>query len=207
MTSRLFGLAAIAALALAAPLQAQAGGATTAHKLSISLHAVAQTTNGHGDNVPDKTTADANDVFKACVGTKPAKDEGVYLFLNCTDLTDNVIAAIDTNPLFDTAVQVGSVDFDLGHMVTTTSNGVRKSATVPVTISISCDGATTTATLNGIMTMNFSALGAADSCPLNAKVNVTGTGHDPGPGDFIVNQGSAISAANRSGAIASFPLF
>ena len=197
---------ALIGLALSLPLQARAGGVvTTAHQLTVSLHTLSQATNNSGDDVADKVNANQKDVFTQCVGSSPAKDEGIYLFLNCADLTDNTIAAIDTNPLFDTAVIVGSVDFDLAHMVRKEKNGVLQSATVPVQVHLNCAGGTTTADVSGIMSMTFSPLGGNPACPLSAKVSVVGTGHNPAPGDFIINNGSSISVGKRSGAVTTFP--
>ncbi|HTO52135.1 MAG TPA: hypothetical protein VMR50_02025 [Myxococcota bacterium] len=198
--------AAIAAAAVVLPLHARAGGPpTTVHLLSINLKTVSQTTNSHGDDVADKVTAKQNDVFKQCVGASPAKDEGIYLFLDCADLNTNTIAAIDTDPLFDTAVIIGGVDFDLGHMVQKQKSGVTQSATVPVEIHLSCDGATTTADVSGIMSLTYSPLGGSPACPLSGKVQITGVGHNPTPGNFIVDSGSSVSVGKRSGSIVTFP--
>jgi hypothetical protein len=201
-----FGVLALVGLVLASPLQARAGGVvTTAHQLSISLHTLSQTTNSKGDDIGDKVNASQKDVFTQCVGTAPAKDEGIYLFMNCADLTDNTIAAIDTNPLFDTKVIVGSVDFQMANMVRKEKGGVLQSATVPVEIQLNCTGGTTTADVFGIMSLTFSTLGANPACPLSGKVDVIGSGHSPSPGNFIVNNGSAISVGKRSGAVTTFP--
>jgi len=197
---------AVASLMVAVPLSALAGGGPiTAHQLTIKIKALSQTTNGKGDDVGDSTGANQKDVFQTCVGTSPTKTQGMYLFLDCSNLNNNVIAAIDTNPLFDTAVGTGDVSFDMAHMVTTQKKGVLVKAVVPVDITLSCNGDATHVDATGIMTINYTALGSSPACPSSASVSVTGTGVNPQPGDFILNSGSSIKAATRSGAIAAFP--
>ena len=200
-----FGIGAIS-LALAIPLPAFAGGGgpITAHALTIKIKAVSQTTNSSDDDRPDSTGANQKDVFQTCVGTAPTKTQGIYLFLDCSNLA-NTINAIDTDPLFDTNVPLGEISFDLGHMVTTTKKGVLTKAIVPVEIVLSCNADATHVDAFGIMTINYTPLGSSPACPSSASVSVIGTGLNPLPGDFILNNGSSISAAKRSGAISTFP--
>ncbi|HTO08945.1 MAG TPA: hypothetical protein VMR86_17990 [Myxococcota bacterium] len=199
---------ALALLSLAIPHTAAAGGGApiTAHQLSIKLKAISQDPNApKGDERQDNVSANQKDVFQTCVGSPPTKTQGVYLFIDCGDPTTNMIAAIDTDPLFDTAVAIGSLEIDTEHGVTTSKNGIMTKVVVPVVVHLSCNGDTTHVDAPGIMTVKFSALGTSDSCPLSGSIQMVGAGVDPGPGDFIVNSGSSISIKNRSGSISSFP--
>ena len=203
---RTFGIAVIS-VSLAIPLTAAAGGGPiTAHQLSIKLKTVRQDPNAtKGNERPDGGSASQKDVFESCVGSSPTKTQGVYLFLDCSNPTNNLIAAIDTDPLFDTAVPIGSLDIDTGNGVVTTKNGIMTKVVVPVVVNVSCNTDTTHLEAPGIMTLKFSALGASDACPSSGSISILGTGTDPGPGDFIVNNGSSISIKTRSGSISSFP--
>ena len=203
---RILGIA-ILSLSLCVPLAALAGTApVTAHQLSIKLKAISQDPNApKGAERQDNVSANQKDVYQTCVGSPPTKTQGVYLFINCGDPTVNVIAAIDTDPLFDTAVGIGSLEIDTGHGVTTSKNGIMTKVVVPVVVHLSCNTDTTHVDAPGIMTMKFSALGTSDSCPLSGSIQILGAGVDPGPGDFIVNSGSSITIKTRSGSIAAFP--
>lgn len=196
----------VVSLALATPLVASAGtGPITAHPLSIKLKTVTQMSITKGNDRPDNGTANQKDVFESCVASSPTKTQGVYLFMNCADPTINMIAAIDTDPLFDTAVFVGTVLIDTNHGVGTVKNGVLTKVIVPVEVQLNCNGGLTQVDAHGILNMKFSALDTSDACPQSGSITFTGTGTDPGPGDFIVNEGSSITIKNRSGAISSFP--
>jgi len=87
-----------AALVLATPLPALAGGAETAHPLSLTLKLAGQTTDKAGDDVVGKLTVKSIDVFEGCTGiSTPTKTEGLYLFINCADPNSNEIDAVDTS--------------------------------------------------------------------------------------------------------------
>jgi hypothetical protein len=204
---RTFGIA-VMSVSLAMPLMAAAGGGgpITAHQLSIKIKAVSQDPNASkGNDRPASRSASQKDVFESCVGSAPTKTQGVYLFLDCSNPTNNTIAAIDTDPLFDTAVVVGSLEIDTAHGVVTMKNGIMTKVVVPVIVHMSCNTDTTHVQAPGIMTMKFTALGNSDACPSSGSIAILGSGTDPGPGDFIVNNGSSISIKTRSGAISTFP--
>jgi hypothetical protein len=208
MTSRFgfrFAIAAAALFSLGAPLRAQAGGATTAHPVTMTLKTVTQMTTGSGDSKPDKVTGTVKDVFELCTGAPATKTQGIYFFINCGFPNDNTIAAIETNPLGLIAT-VGEVSFDLLRGVQTTKSGgaTLKAVTVPVEVTIDCAGSTTTATMEGIMDLTFSDLAGQD-CLDSAKVKLTGSGHSTVPGDFIIDDGSQFQAKKRSASISSFP--
>jgi hypothetical protein len=201
---------AVGLFALGRPLVATAGGApVTAHLLSMTVKSVSQTTSSKGEDVFDKASGNVKNVFEACVGSPPSKTEGVYLFLDCGNLNNNVIAAIDTNPLFDTAVSVGQINFDLANLVVSTKGGVVTSSTVPVQIAITCNGGALDVGVFGIMDLKYSALGTSPSCPSSGSVKIVGEGTSNLTGlippTFIVGNGSSITAKKRSGAIVSFP--
>jgi hypothetical protein len=205
-----WGIAAATSLALAVPFSALAGPTTvTAHLLTMSVKSLSQTTNKKDDDVFDRSSANVKDVFTVCVGNSPAKDEAIYLFLDCADLNHNVIAAIDTNPLFGTAVALGQVNFDTVDMVVSEKNGVLKSATTLVQIGLSCNAGALDVGLLGIVTLSYSALGANPACPSSGSVKIFGTGTSNLTGiippNFIVDDGSSISIKKRSGAISTFP--
>ena len=200
---------ALASLTLGIPLPALAGtGPVTAHQLSIKIKAVSQDPSAiKGNERPATVSANQKDVFETCVGSPPTKTQGVYLFIDCADPTNNVIAAIDTDPLFDTKVAIGTLEIDTTHGVTTSKIGIMTKVIAPVVVHLSCNTDTTHVDAPGILTMKFSALGSADSCPLSGSISILGAGVDPGPGNFIVNSGSSISIKTRSGSISAFPPF
>jgi hypothetical protein len=183
------------------PLRASAGGPTTAHKVTITLKTISQTTNSKGDGQPDKVSAKTSDVFAACVGHSPSKTEGIYLFLNCGDpnLSTGTIEAMDTQPLTDLG-QVGTLTSDTEFVVVSTKGGgaTRTAVSVPVQISISCNAGGTTADLFGIMNVKYSTLGTT-SCPNSVSLKVVGTGFNDPPGDFTVGDGSSVSAKRVAG--------
>src|SRR5262245_31563691 len=81
------GIGFVVALALIAgiPIRANSGGAiVTAHELSFSMKLVAQGQENDGDDKFDKETVDVKEVFEECRGAPPAKDEKIYLFMNCS---------------------------------------------------------------------------------------------------------------------------
>jgi hypothetical protein len=197
-------VSAAACVGIAMPLLAHAVGPVTGHLLSMSIRGVSQTTNSKDEDRPRNTSVNAKDVFAGCTSRSPTKSEGVYLFLDCSDLTNNMIAAIDTNRPLDTARFVGTVGFDLTHAVDSSRKGVLQSKVVPVTVEVACDGGAFLEA-SGIMTIKYSALGSSPACPLSASVKITGIGYHEPPGDFIANTGSSITAKKRSGAITAFP--
>jgi hypothetical protein len=194
---------AIGLVSLCVPFLAHAGAEViTAHELTITIKSLSQTTDSHDNDKPDKTSVDRKDLFELCVGRRPQSDEGVFLFINCTNLNQNQIMAIDKNPL--TGLQeIGSMDFDLDHAVVTTKNGVLKSATIPVEVTLECGD--TAVDAFGAIDIKYSDLGALDACVESAKVKVTGTGVTPGPGNFIVDDGSSITVKKRDGGITTVP--
>jgi hypothetical protein len=202
-----FGIAAAALFALAAPSRANAGGPIiTAQQLAITLKTVSQTDTSSGNLKPDNFTAKTNDIFAACVGTPPTKTQGIYLFLNCSDLSvGGTILAIETQPLTSLAA-VGTMAIDTDLLVATTKDAgmTRTSAIAPVEISISCNGGATTAEFFGVMSLKFSALGSA-VCPDSGQVKILGAGHNTPPGDFIVNSGSSIAVKKRAAGISTIP--
>jgi hypothetical protein len=208
MTSSLAIRFASAALLVAAlPLRAHAGGAiVTAHELTMTIKVTSQGQTNSGEDRFDSSTLKVNDVFELCTGSKPTKTQGVFLFMNCSNLNNNEIDAIGTQPLTGIA-SVGAINFDLAHLVDATKNGDRKSASVPVTLEIDCGGGALVAAVSGIMDIKYSALGQT-VCPESAQVKITGsaTSNNLGePPSFIVDDGSSVKAKNRSGSIATFP--
>ena len=203
---RILSVTALALFAAGTPFIARAGGTLiTAHQLNMSIKVVSQTVNSSKDQKEDKVTVDVKDVFAECRGTPPQKDEAVFLFLACTDLNDNTILAIDTNPV--TALEeIGSVDFDLANRVNTTKNGILKSSLIPVSIELTCNGGDTQIDVTGIMDMNFSPLDPLNACPESASVKITGVGDTPSAGGpFLVNSGSSITVKKRSTSILTVP--
>ena len=200
-----FGLA-FGLVSLGSPLVASAGGALfTAHPLTLTVKGVAQTVNSSKDQKEDKLTVNVKDLFAECRGAQPTKDQAVFLFLNCADLTDNTIRAISTNPIASLE-EIGSIDFDLANAVNTTKNGVLKSKTVPVSIELTCNGGDTDVTVSGIMNLKFSALNAVDACPDSGSVKITGVGQTASAGGpFLVNDGSSITVKKRSTSIFTVP--
>jgi hypothetical protein len=191
--SRLLAFALVFALPLVASAQ------TTVHKVKLSIKGLGQMTNDANDLKPDPFGANVKDLFEICTGAPAASDEGVYLFINCEDLNDNVIAAIDTNPLA-LIETLGSVSLDLGDAVLKTKNQDLKSVSVPAEISIDCGEAELSAF--AILDVNFKDL-EGEACPNTAQGKMIGTGEADEP--FIVDQGSSINAGTRSGSINVFP--
>ena len=196
---------ASAFFALAIPLRSQAGGAiVTAHQLAITFKTVSQAQSSAGDDKPGKFTASTNDIFESCVGTPPTKTQGIYLFIDCADPNNNTIAAIDTQPMLTTLALLGSITFDLNSGVQTTKQLAITASTVPAQIALSCNGALTTADVFGIVNVKFAAL-ASTICPDSLTVKIIGTGSNPVPGDFIIDNGSSFNAKKRAAGISTFP--
>jgi hypothetical protein len=192
--SRLLAFALVFALPMVASAQ------VTVHKLKISLKGVGQTLNDANDLKPDNFNGNVKELFELCTGAPPASDEGVYLFLDCADLSVNQIAAVDTNPLA-LIENLGSVNFDFGNEVLKTKNQVLKSMSVPAEINIDCGEVELSAF--AILDINFKDL-EGEACPNNAQGKMIGTGTVLDE-DFIVDQGSSINAGTRSGSIGAFP--
>jgi hypothetical protein len=191
--SRLLAFALVFALPMVASAQ------VTAHKLKISIKGLGQTTNDANDLKPDPFGANVKDLFEVCTGNPAAKDEGIYLFIDCANLNNNQIAAIDTDPLA-LIEDLGSINFALGDAVQKTKNQDLKSVSVPADINIDCGQAELSAF--AIIDVNFKDL-EGEACPNNAKGKMIGTGS--ADEDFILDQGSSINANTRSGSIAGFP--
>jgi hypothetical protein len=175
----------------------------------MTVKGLSQTTNNSGDDKFDRTTGHVDDVFALCTETSATKTQGVYLFLNCTDLNDNLIAAVETDPLGGIAI-VGELDFDMAHRVDSETKGDLKSSSIPVTVSINCNGGALVVEGHGVMDIKWSALSAGGICPLSGSLKLTGAGTGNSgqtPPSFIVDDGSSISIKNRSGSISSFPIF
>ncbi len=200
-----FALCACMCFAFAGMASAQA--VVTGHKMSISLKTASQMTNNSGDLKLDRVTVNTNDLFEACVGDPATKTQGIYLFINRNDLDDNRIVAVETQPLTELA-EVGSIDFDddADLFVKSTSNhgATLKSASIPAEIEIDC-GPTALAQLHGIVDLNYKALGQ-EMCPNTASVKAVGKGSSTlAGGDFIVDDGTSLSAKSRAGGITTFP--
>jgi len=202
MTSRLaiaFACAWTSALAWAIPLELQAQTVVSAHELTSSLKIVSQSQSGG----VQKGSFNQKDLFKLCSGNAPTKTQGVFLFLDCADVsTGPVLAAIETSPLTGLAT-VGTVTLDGAHAVTTSKGGDLKTEAIPALIHVDCNGVV--ADLNGILNLKFSPLsGGTGTCANTGTLKVTGSGSssDPNvPAAFIVNDGSSIKANKRNGAI------
>lgn len=198
MTSNLvtrLAVMASASFVLGIPLRSQAGGPTFVHPVAITLKTVSQATTGSGELKPDPFTAKSNAIFEVCQGTAPTKTQGIFLLLNCDGLGNSIVAA-ETDPTFQILQTVGEMFFDMDFFVQTTKKMTTKSASVPVGITLDCNGSTTTVQLRGIMDLkyaiNTAPIGPA-ACVESGKVKVVGSGSSPGPGDFLVDDGSSIS--------------
>lgn len=207
------GMAALLALAL--PALASAQGAITAHKLSLSLKAVTQGYSSSMDARPDKFTAKERDLFDHCLGRPPARDEGVYLFFDCADFDSDQtsearILAVDTAPYLG-LVDLGVAQIDLEHAVATTKSQDLTALLAPVRLSLECVGPAPgfeelRLEVQGNLAIKFRELGS-ERCPYSASAKVTGTGEvHPEPEDFIVTDGSKVSAGKRSSTISMLPL-
>ncbi|HTO06729.1 MAG TPA: hypothetical protein VMR86_06695 [Myxococcota bacterium] len=174
----------------------------------MTLKLASQGESNSGDGRMDRTSLDVKDVFEVCTGARPTKTQGIFLFMNCGELTNNTIAAIDTQP-FGELAPVGGLSLN-GPLISVTKNGDTKSVTMPATLQISCDAGMGGLALiaPGVLTLKYSALGGT-TCPESATLKVTGSGGSSSvglPGSFIVDDGTAVKAKNRDGAIASFPV-
>ncbi|HTO06730.1 MAG TPA: hypothetical protein VMR86_06700 [Myxococcota bacterium] len=203
-------LSAAALLVAASPLHAHAGSTVvTAHSLSMTFKITSQGETNGGEDRVDRSTRKDKDLFDLCTGSSPTKNQGIFLFLNCTDPNMNEIDAISTQPLTGLA-NIGEITFG-DPMVDSTKNGDLKTASFPVTIDLSCNTGALVATLHGIMDIKYSALsGGGQVCPESATVKITGsaTSNNLGlPASFILDDGSLIKAKNRDGAIATLPPF
>ncbi|HXX48478.1 MAG TPA: hypothetical protein VEN47_09635 [Myxococcota bacterium] len=203
-----------AALVLATPLPALAGGAETAHPLSLTLKLAGQTTDKAGDDVVGKLTVKSIDVFEGCTGiSTPTKTEGLYLFINCADPNSNEIDAVDTSgtPTSPPTLlaSVGSVDIG-APVIDTQKAGSTTAVIAPVKVNISCNGGDTTATLFGILNLKFSPLMVGGSCPFSGGMKIVGFGQDPNvqtpDNEFLVNDGSSLSIGKRSSTITTLPV-
>ena len=203
-----------AALVLATPLPALAGGAETAHPLSLTLKLAGQTTDKAGDDVVGKLTVKSIDVFEGCTGiSTPTKTEGLYLFINCADPNSNEIDAVDTSgtPTSPPTLlaSVGSVDIG-APVIDTQKAGSTTAVIAPVKVNISCNGGDTTATLFGILNLKFSPLMVGGSCPFSGSMKIVGFGQDPNvqtpDNEFLVNDGSSLSIGKRSSTITTLPV-
>jgi hypothetical protein len=186
---------------------ASAQAVVTGHKMTISLKTLSQMTNSSMDLKFDRVNVNTNDLFEACVGDPPTKTQGIYLFIDCSNLDNNVIAAVETQPLLELA-EVGHIDFDDNanlNVKSTSNHGTTlKSASIPAEIELDC-GLTAQATLHGIVDINYKALGQ-DICPNSAAVKAVGTGSSTlAGGDFIVDDGTSFSVKTRAGGIVTFP--
>ncbi len=203
-------LVAAARAAFALSLTGHAGPPAvvyTAHELSLTLKPVSQGEASNGDDKADKTTINAKDVLETCLERTPAKDEAIFLFIPCEDLNANEIIAIDKLPVVDGLESLGHVALDLDNAMRTEKNGVLKSALVPAEVTLSCNSDEEHLTASGIMEIKFSAVGEGGPiCPESAKLKLTGTGFSTtGPGRFLVNDGSSLTAKKRSSTISTPP--
>src|SRR5262249_37138149 len=151
-----------------------------------------------------------------CVGTKPTNTQGVYVFFNnntavsgaCTaPPASATILAIDTQPLTRKAA-VGTITFGEPVIQNTTSHGATlKTIKLPATVHISCNGAMTTAELNGILNLSYKAFTkGAPVCPISGSIKLTGTATDPAaPNDVVVDDGSIVKIHTRAGGISTIP--
>jgi hypothetical protein len=189
------------ALLFALPWAASAQ-VVTAHEVKISIKGLAQTTNDANDLKPDPFSGKTKDLFEICTGGPAAKDEGIFVFFNCEDPNDNLIAIVDTDPL-QVIELIGSIDLDLGDQVQKTKNQELKSVSVPAEIGIDC-GEVELGVFT-ILDINFKDL-EGDACPNSAQGKIIGTGSDNvEESNFIVDQGSSINLKPRSGSINAFP--
>jgi hypothetical protein len=206
------GISATALLVLGTASRAHAGGGPiTAHQLAITLRTISQTDNASLNQIPDRFNAQTKDVFEACTGSAPTKTQGLYLFLDCSvvnagvDPVPGTILAIETNPLSRiTDVATVQIHTDFQVISTKSAGTIRTQLIAPVEIALSCNGASTTATLAGVMTMKYSAL-STSVCPDSASIKILGAGDSVGPGEFTVDAGSLITVKKRAGAIATIP--
>src|SRR5262245_30608819 len=68
----------------------------TAHQFAISLKIASQGFS-HGEQRPKLMSVNTKDLFDECVGSRPARNEAIYLFMSCPDYVNtNMIAAINT---------------------------------------------------------------------------------------------------------------
>jgi hypothetical protein len=203
------------ALAFGAPSFAHAGGTiVTAHSLTISLHSKTEFTNSGGDDKTDSTDVTHKDLYNLCVGTKPTKTQGIYVFFN-NGVTTNcstpplsaTILAIDTQPLTRKAA-VGTITFGDPLIENTTGHGATlKSIKVPATININCNGGLTTADVSGVLNLSYSAFTkGAPVCPISGSIKPTGSATDPAaPNDVVVDDGSIVKINKRAGGISTIP--
>jgi hypothetical protein len=197
---------------------ARAGVTTivTAHSTSISLHAKTEFTNNSSDDKTDSTNATDKDLYEACVGTKPTKTQGIYVFFtNATALSGDCttpptkadIVALDTSPLTNKGL-VGTITFDDPLIENTKNKGATLTTIkVPATVTINCGG-TTTADLHGILNLNYKAFSKSlpQVCPVSGSIKVTGSATSPtAPNDLVIDDGSLIKINTRDGGISLEP--
>ncbi len=193
MIARWLSFALVFALPWAASAQ------VTAHQVTIKLAGIGQMTNNE-DLKPDKFSANWKDVFEACTGLPPERDQAIFLFIDCANLNSNMIAAMDTDPVALIA-NIGSVNLNLGDLVRNEKNGVLQSAFVPASVEIDCAGAAIEGF--GILDVKFKDL-EGEQCPNSASVKLVGTGEAEEA--FIVGNGSTLNAKKRTAAFSNqFP--
>ena len=199
---------ALAAFALSLPARAGAPVTVyTAHELSFNLKLVSQDNDSSsGDDRAHKDSVDVKEAFNLCVGSKPLKDQAVFLFTVCSDPNAPAeIIAIDKDPVLDGLESLGTVTFDVGDAVFTERNGDLKTALAPVEIAFSCNSDEERFTATGMIELKFSKLGNMD-CPDSGKIKLSGVGFSSsGPGEFLVNDGSSITIKKRSTTISTPP--
>jgi len=212
------GIAAAALFALGTPLRAHAGATTvTAHKVVLPIKGVSQDNNSSDNDIRHTESVSAQELFGICTGASPTKNQGIYLFLDCANLNNNTIAAVQTSSASTAATlihTIGTVEFQTPVVVTSTNHGTTlTSQKMPAVVHISgCTtvGSSVVTDITGIATVNFTKLGAL-ICPNTVKITGTGSGtadlSGTGgfSGSFLVDQGTVINGNARSGAIAGFP--
>ncbi|HTO52133.1 MAG TPA: hypothetical protein VMR50_02015 [Myxococcota bacterium] len=174
-------------------LARSAGAQESIHSVSINMKAVAQATNTGGDRTAAKSTVNDASIFEACVGQAPTKTQTLDLdFLDCTDLSNNLVNAVD-GPNFDIVLGgIGAFMFEMDRATFKSSGGdtVQKSAQIPVLVSIECVAPDASITLSGIANITFKPFGGT-FCPETVKVKLTGFGMTTANPAFLANDGSS----------------
>ncbi|HTO69196.1 MAG TPA: hypothetical protein VMR31_04985 [Myxococcota bacterium] len=207
-TTILVVAATFAAASLFVPARARAGETViTAHQVTLSVKSVSQLTGDSGNDKPDKIGINQKDLFTVCTTQAPTKTQGVYVFFDCAGPPPgtHTLLAIDTQPVTFIA-NVGTMTFG-EPLVRTTSKGgtVLNSIKVPVTVNINCNGGTTTATLDGILNLNYKAFpNGGPMCPNNGTLKITGFSDSTGV-ESIVDDGSSMKVNTRNGGITTIP--
>jgi hypothetical protein len=193
------------ALVAAIPIRANSGAAiTTSHPLSFSLKLVSQTQASNGDDRADKETIDWKEVFEECVGDPPTSKQAIYLFMSCSDLNDNTIMAINTDPVSGID-ELGEIDFDLVHQIVIEKNDELKQVLMPAVVELQCNMGATDITLQGVMDLKFAG-NAPQECPESGKLTLSGSGNTPSVFcNLLMNAGSTITVKKRNSAISGAP--